>query len=123
MTKRGDREPTQPITCTHTPAGQALSTLILEGFRLHGLLRTARDRLMHPLGFRVPRWEGLGALQLTGAHRAWQMGLTRQIVQRTVDLLAQEGGITLADTPHHQRATCVDCTPRGRRIMEAAHQL
>jgi DNA-binding MarR family transcriptional regulator len=54
---------------------------------------------------------------------ARQRGLTCQSVQRTVDRLAQEGGMAFADTPHHQRATLVDFTPRGRRIMKEVHQL
>ena len=31
--------------------------------------------------------------------------------------------MAFADTPHHQRATLVDFTPRGRRIMQEVHQL
>src|SRR5215510_11875354 len=93
-------------TRTHTPAGKALTDLILAVFRLHGLLLAAGDRLTHPLGLSSARWQVLGALQLAGAplpvaHIARQMGLTRQSVQRTVDLLAQEGLIALANNPHH----------------------
>jgi hypothetical protein len=76
-----------------------------------------------PLGLSRARWQQLGALQFTGAHRAQQMGLTRQSVQWTVDLLAQEGGMACADPLHHQRATRVDCALRGRRIIKALHQL
>src|SRR3989442_967883 len=123
MTKCCHMEPTQPITRTHTPAGKALTALMLEVFRLHGLLLAAGDRVTHPLGLSSARWQVLGAIQITGeplpvAHIARQMGLTRQSVQRTVDLLAQEGLIAFADNPHHQRAKLVDFTPQGRRIME-----
>jgi hypothetical protein len=69
MTKRGHIEPTQPITHTHMPAGQALTTLIREGFRLHGLLRTAGDRLMHPWGVRVPA--GRGVVPSSSPGRTW----------------------------------------------------
>ena len=51
------------------------------------------------------------------------LGLTRQSVQRTVDLLAQEGLIAFADNPHHQRAKLVDFTPQGRRIMEEVNHI
>ena len=116
------------ITHTHTPAGKALTDLILEVFRLHGLLLAAGDRLTHPLGLSSARWQVLGALQFAGeplpvAHIARQMGLTRQSVQRTVDLLAQEGLIAFADNPHHRRAKLVDFTPRGRSLMETVNQI
>jgi DNA-binding MarR family transcriptional regulator len=119
---------TQHITRAHTPAGKALTDFILEVFRLHGLLLAAGDRLMHPLGLSSARWQVLGAIQLTGeplpvAHIARQMCLTRQSVQRTVDLLAQEGLIAFVDNPYHRRAKLVDFTPRGRRIMEEVNQI
>jgi DNA-binding MarR family transcriptional regulator len=119
---------TQHITRTHTPAGKALTDLILEVFRLHGLLLAAGDCLTHPLGLSSARWQVLGAIQLAGeplpvAHIARQMGLTRQSVQRTVDLLAQEGLIAFADNPHHRRAKLVDFTPRGRSIMAGVNQI
>jgi len=121
-------ENTQPTTRAHTPAGQALTDLILEVFRLHGLLLATGDRLTHPLGLSSARWQVLGAIQLAGeplpvAHIARQMGLSRQSVQRTVDLFAQEGLIAFADNPHHQRAKLVDFTPRGRSIMEKVNQI
>src|SRR6266849_7038186 len=114
---------TQSITRTHTPAGKALTDLILEVFRLHGLLLAAGDRLTHPLGLSSARWQVLGAIQIAGeplpvAHIARQMGLTRQSVQRTVDLLAQEGLIAFADNPHHRRAKLVGFTPRGSTTMD-----
>src|SRR6266699_6042386 len=128
MTKCCHMKNTQHFTRTHTPAGKALTDLILEVFRLHGLLLAAGDRLTHPLGLSSARWQVLGAIQLTGeplpvAHIARQMGLTRQSVQRTVDLLAQEGLIAFADNPYHRRAKLVDFTPRGRSIMEKVNQI
>src|SRR6266567_3393896 len=128
MTKYCHMKHTQHLTRAHTPAGKALTDLILEVFRLHGLLLAAGDRLTHPLGLSSARWQVLGALQLAGeplpvAHIARQMGLTRQSVQRTVDLLAQEGLIAFADNPHHRRAKLVDFTPRGRSIMEHVNQI
>jgi DNA-binding MarR family transcriptional regulator len=128
MTEYCHMRNTQPITRTHTPAGKALTDLILEVFRLHGLLLGAGDRLTQPLELSSARWQVLGAIQIAGeplpvAHIARQMGLTRQSVQRTVDLLAQEGLITFADNPHHRRAKLVGFTPQGRRIMEEVNQI
>jgi DNA-binding MarR family transcriptional regulator len=118
----------QQSTPLHTPAGHVLTAMILEVFRLHGLLLAAGDRLMHPLGLSSARWQVLGAIQLAGeplpvAHIARQMGLTRQSVQRTVDILAAEGLITFADNPHHRRAKLIDFTPRGRTMMAEVNRI
>src|SRR2546430_6424913 len=123
MTVSCHMQHTPQMSLTHTPPGQALTAMMREVCRLHGLWLTAGDRLTHPLGLSSARWQVLGALQLAGeplpvAHIARQMGLTRQSVQRTVDLLAQEGLIAFADNPHHRRAQLVDFTPPGRTILE-----
>lgn len=128
MTEYCHMKNTQQSTRTHTPAGKALTDLILEVFRLHGLLLATGDRLTQPLELSSARWQVLGAIQLAGeplpvAHIARHMGLTRQSVQRTVDLLAAEGLITFADNPHHRRAKLVGFTPQGRRIMEEVNQI
>src|SRR5947208_9580394 len=52
-------------------------------------------------------------MRTLSAHIARQMGLTRQSVQRTVDLLAADGLVAFADNQHHRRAKLVDFTPRG----------
>ena len=119
---------TPQMSFTSTPAGQALTALMREVCRLHGLWLVAGEHVMHPCGLSSARWQVLDALDLAGeplsvAHIARQMGLTRQSVQRTVDLLAQEGLIAFADNPHHRRAKLVDFTPRGRSIMEKVNQI
>src|SRR6266581_7624625 len=119
---------TPQMSFTSTPAGQALTALMREVCRLHGLWLVAGEHVMHPCGLSSARWQVLDALDLAGeplsvAHIARQMGLTRQSVQRTVDLLAQEGLIAFADNPHHRRAKLVDFTPRGRSIMEHVNQI
>ena len=119
---------TQPIIRTHTPAGKALTDLILEVFRLHGLLLAAGDRVTHPLGLSSARWQVLGAIQIAEeplpvAHMARQMGLTRQSVQRTVDILAAEGLIAFADNPNHRRAKLVGFTPQGSKMIKEVHRL
>src|SRR5712691_5268268 len=119
---------TPQMSFTSTPAGQALTALMREVCRLHGLWLVAGEHVMHPFGLSSARWQVLDALDLAGeplsvAHIARQMGLTRQSVQRTVDLLAADGLIAFADNPPHRRAKLVDFTPRGRRIMEEVNQI
>jgi DNA-binding MarR family transcriptional regulator len=49
---------------------------------------------------------------------ARNMGLTRQSVQRTVDVLAEEQLVTFAENPYHQRAKLVRLTERGTEVLE-----
>jgi DNA-binding MarR family transcriptional regulator len=102
--------------------------MMLEVLRLHGLWLAAGDRLTQPLGLSSAHWQVLGALHLAGeplpvAHIARQMGLTRQSVQRTVDILAADGLVAFADNPHHRRAKLVSFTTRGSRTIDEVHRL
>ena len=93
MTVSCHMENTQQMPLTHPPPGQALTAMMREVCRLHGLWLAAGERLTHPLGLSSARWQVLSALYLAGeplpvAYIARHMGLTRQSVQRTVDILA-----------------------------------
>jgi DNA-binding MarR family transcriptional regulator len=110
---------------TQTAAGDALTELMLETFRLNGRLLAAGDRLVAPLGLTSARWQVLGAVAMAGraepvAHIARDMGLTRQSVQRIVDAMAAEGLVAFAENPHHRRAKLVALTERGRAAYDAA---
>ena len=109
------------------PAGEtdALTSLILEVFRLNGCLIAAGDDLVADLGLTSARWQVLGAIALapaaeTVARLARAMGLQRQGVQRIVNELAAEGILTLEDNPHHRRAKLVRLTRKGEALFEAA---
>ena len=104
-----------------TPAADALTALILATFRLNGRLLAAGDQLTRDLGLSSARWQVLGALRdgpLPAAQIARNMGLTRQSVQRTVDVLAAEGVVTFAENPYHQRAKLVCLTERGQQLLQ-----
>src|SRR5262245_46256623 len=63
----------------------------------------------------------MGALAdgpLPVAQIARNMGLTRQSVQRIVDVLAQEQLVTFTENPYHQRAKLVCLTERGSELLE-----
>jgi DNA-binding MarR family transcriptional regulator len=105
-----------------SPAAHAFTELILEVFRLNGRLLSAGDALTRPAGQTSARWQVLGALDEQGrtvADIARRMGLTRQSVQRTADLLAADGLVVYADNPAHQRAKLAVLTPRGRATLDA----
>jgi DNA-binding MarR family transcriptional regulator len=98
-------------------AAEGLTALILEVFRVNGLLLAAGDRLSKDLGLTSARWQVMGALgdgPLTASQVARRMGLTRQSVQRVVDLLAGEGLIALDENPDHRRAKLVRLTDEGQ---------
>src|SRR4051794_8114657 len=91
-----------------TPAGDALSNLMLDLFRLNSLLLTAGDRLVARLGLTSARWQILGAI--VGVERpqpvAWlarDLGANRQNVQRIINDLHREGLVAFETNPHHRR--------------------
>jgi DNA-binding MarR family transcriptional regulator len=109
----------------HSPAADALTTLILETFRFNGRLLAAGDELVSELGLTSARWQVLGAIAtapapLPIAHIARNMGLARQSVRRLVEEMAHDGLIRLEPNPHHVRARLVLLTAAGERAFAAA---
>src|ERR1700735_4194323 len=104
-----------------------IAKLIVAVFRLNGRLLDAGDRLVSEIGLTSAWWQVLGALSLSPAplpvaHIARNMGLSRQSVQRTADLLAENGLVRFAANPHHQRAKLVVLTPEGIASVADAEQ-
>jgi DNA-binding MarR family transcriptional regulator len=102
--------------------------LIVEVFRLNGLLIATADKLVARFGLTGARWQVLGAIEMsetpeTVARLARNMGLTRQSVQRVVNAMVDEGMLSFRDNPHHQRARLVEMTGKGRAAFEAALEL
>jgi DNA-binding MarR family transcriptional regulator len=108
------------LSMRRTAAGEALTDLILEIFRVNGDLLASGDELTRDLGQTSSRWQVLGAIRsredtVSGIARV--MGLTRQSVQRTTDLLAEDGLVEYVDNPVHRRAKLVRLTDRGRAFL------
>ena len=94
--------------------------MILEVFRVNGDLLAAGNRITKPSGQTSARWQVLGALRngpLSVAAVAREMGLARQSVQRTVDVLASEGVVEFGENPAHRRAKLVRLSPRGLKVL------
>lgn len=109
-------------TSAHSSRGAVFTDLVLEVFRLNGALLALGDHMTRDLGLTSARWQVLGALDrgpATVSQIARAMGLTRQSVQRLVDVLAGEGLLTLRDNPNHRRARLVDFTAAGRAALDA----
>jgi len=108
-----------------TPAGDALTDLILTLFRVNNLTLTWGDRLVAPFGLTSARWQVLGAIALADRSQpvAWlarDLGANRQNVQRIVNDLHKEGLVAFAPNPHHRRARLVVLTEKGQRAYDAA---
>jgi DNA-binding MarR family transcriptional regulator len=108
-----------------TPAGAAISELILTVFRLNGRFLVVGDRLVSEFGLTSARWQVLGAIAMspmpeTVARHARNMGLQRQGVNRVVNELAAEGFLDFRDNPHHRSARLVVLTAKGSRALDAS---
>lgn len=108
-----------------TPAGRALTDVVLELFRLNNRLLCAGDRLVAQLGLTSARWQVLGTI--IAAERAqpvaWlarDMGGNRQNLQRIINDLAADGLVAFQPNPHHRRAQLVVLTEQGREAFTAA---
>jgi DNA-binding MarR family transcriptional regulator len=112
----------------HTRSGAAFTELILETFQLNGKLLIVGDRVTKSVGLTSARWQVMGRLNraaqpLTVSHIARTMGLQRQSVQRTVDLLAGERLVELVENPHHMRSKLVALTQLGREKLKKVERL
>lgn len=106
---------------SRTAAGEALTGLILEVFRVNGDLISAGDRIAGEFGQSSARWQVLGAIEdepKTVPAIARQMGLTRQAVQRTVDVLAGERIVEYVDNPAHRRSRLIEMTREGKQTYD-----
>jgi DNA-binding MarR family transcriptional regulator len=108
----------------HTEQGQLFTQIILELFKLNGLLIVEGDRLTKAFGMSSARWKVLGALALsphpmTVSQIAHAMGQTRQGVQRLADAMQKDGILNYQNNPQHKRAKLVVLSNQGKKIFEA----
>ena len=111
-----------------TPAGAALSGIMLDLFRLNSLLLASGDRLVAPLGLTSARWQILGAIVAADRPEpvAWlarNLGANRQNVQRIVNDLQSDGLVAFETNPHHRRAQLVVLTDKGHQAYDVAMRL
>ncbi len=98
-----------------------VNDLVLTIFWLNGFFLDAADRLTAGSGLTTARWQVLGAVlhePLTVAAIARDMGLARQSVQRTADLLVEEGLCEYVPNPAHRRAKLLSATDHGLNSLE-----
>lgn len=96
-------------------------------FAINGRLVSAGNHLVSHVGLTSALWQVLAALHystesLPSASIARNMGLTRQGVQRVLDLLEEKKMIEFTENPHHRRAKLVTITPKGRKAVITAEK-
>lgn len=103
-------------------AGDALTGIVLPVFELNGeLFATARD-ITEPVGLTPAWWQVLGAtldqpLTVSDIARRVGLGLARQSVQRSADLLVEKGWAAYLENPRHRRAKLLTPTELGRATL------
>jgi DNA-binding MarR family transcriptional regulator len=105
-----------------TPAGDALTELVMKTFRLNGLFLHAAEGIAAPAGLTAAWWQVLGAVldqprSVAGVSR--EMGLTRQSVQRIADLLVDRGLAEYRPNPAHRRAKLLAPSEAGWAAIRA----
>ena len=94
-----------------TPAGSALTGVVLDLFWLNSLLATAGDRLVAGLGPAGARWQILGAVaaadglgRFVGRSRHGSPSSKRAAI---INDLHEQGLVAFENNPHHKRAQLV----------------
>ncbi|GAB2829616.1 MarR family transcriptional regulator [Alpinimonas psychrophila] len=102
--------------------GDALTNLVLPIFELSGeFLAAARD-IAEPAGLTPALWQVLGAtldepLTVSEIARRVGLGLARQSVQRSADILVEKDWAEYLENPRHQRAKLLQPTPAGLKSL------
>ena len=107
----------------HTQEGKQFTDIVLEVFKLNGLLILEGDKLTNELGLSSARWKVLGAVALsqtpmTVPQIAKIMGQTRQAVQRLANEMEGDGLISFKNNPRHKRAKLLALTAKGRKTYK-----
>lgn len=103
-----------------TPAGAAITDLLVEVIRLGELFTQTGESLARHEGQTLARWLVLETLEdgpKPVAEIARRLRLTRQSVQRVADLLEGDGLTAYEANPRHRRAKLARLTPAGVRVL------
>lgn len=109
-----------------TPEQKLLSGVAKTTFRLNGQFLNVGEELARPVGLTAAWWQVLSTVltePLSVAAIAREIGITRQSVQRSADILVQQGLAAYEPNPAHRRAKLLRPTSQGheavRRISPA----
>ncbi|WP_436499303.1 MarR family winged helix-turn-helix transcriptional regulator [Actinokineospora sp. HUAS TT18] len=105
---------------TRTPGGDALTDIIMRTFHLNGAFLRAAEHISLPEGLTPSWWQVLGGVlkqPRSVADIAREMGMARQSVQRTADLLVEKGLAEYLPNPAHARAKLVQPSEAGWKAI------
>ena len=111
---------------SRTPSADAFTQLILESFRFNGLLISVGDQLVKDFGLSSSLWQVLGAIRenpLPVAQIARNIGLTRQSVQRSANVLKNKELVRFEENPDHKRAKLVIPTKKGQKVLKQVEKI
>ena len=103
-----------------TPDQKLMSGLAKTVFRLNGKFVSVGEELARPAGMTASSWLVLGTVlsePRTVADIARDVGVTRQSVQRTADLLVSRGLAEYRPNPAHRRAKLLSPREPGRAAI------
>ena len=106
-----------------TEKGNIYTEVVLEIFKLSGLLVAEGDRLIKFTGLTSARWKVIGAISIseepmTVAKIAEKMGQSRQGVQRIVNDMTGEGMVKCLENPNHKRAKLIVISEKGQKAYQ-----
>ena len=104
-----------------TVAQELLSGSALTVFKLNGQFLAVAEELARPAELTAASWQVLGTVRAEPAPVAAiarELGLTRQSVQRTADLLVDRGLAEYRENPAHRRAKLLVPTDAGLTAMQ-----
>lgn len=104
---------------------ELLTAIILCVFRLNARLLDKGDQLVEPLGLTSARWQVLGAIAIAGEPQsapqiASAMGVTRQGVQKQLNLMVAEDLVRPLANPRHVRSPLHALSETGQQRFDAA---
>jgi len=107
--------------------GPVFTEIVLEVFKLGGLLVSEGDQMGSEYGITSARWKVLGAVSLAGQPQtvpqiARSMGLTRQAVQRLVDVMHEDGFLLFQENPDHKRAKLISLSKFGKTVFSKLNE-
>ena len=101
--------------------GEIFTKVVLEMFKIEGMLNSEGDKLTKEFGLTSARWKIIGAVEmstepLTVPQIGRTMGQSRQAVQRLVDIMTKDGLLQQVNNPNHKRAKYIELTPKAKEI-------
>lgn len=106
---------------------EKLTAITLAVFRLNGLLIEWGDQLCRPHGLSSARWQVLGAISLarhaqSAPQIAAAMGMSRQGVQKQINLLLEDGLVKALGNAANKRSPVYELTAHGEQIYQTLQQ-